>query len=79
MQDVTLVIPAKFESESLPRVLSEIESIEAKKIIVIPKDDFTTLNSIKDYNHKIILQTLKHLPQMILQRHLQPSKYFYYL
>jgi glycosyltransferase involved in cell wall biosynthesis len=56
MQDVTLVIPAKFESESLPRVLKEIESIAAQKIIVIPKDDLTTLNSIKDYDHKIIHQ-----------------------
>jgi len=56
MQDVTLVIPAKFESESLPRVLKEIKNIEAKIIIVIPKDDFTTLNSIKNYNHKIIHQ-----------------------
>ena len=56
MKDVTLVIPAKFESESLPKVLSELKKFHVKKIIVLPKDDILTIKSIKKYNSKIIFQ-----------------------
>ena len=56
MKDVTLVIPAKFESESLPKVISELQKFSVKKIIVMPKDDILTLNSIKKYKCKIIFQ-----------------------
>ena len=56
MKDVTLVIPAKFESESLPKVLSELKKFNVKKIIVLPKDDILTIKSIKKYNSKIIFQ-----------------------
>ena len=56
MKDVTLVIPAKFESESLPKVLSELKKFHVKKIIVLPKDDILTIKSIKKYNCKIIFQ-----------------------
>ena len=56
MNDVTLVIPAKYESESLPSVLEEIKNIDAPKIIVIPKNDLATIESIKDYDCKIIYQ-----------------------
>ena len=52
MQDLTLVIPAKFESESLPIFLKEISEIKCKKLIVLEKNDkhnklnknFTILN-----------------------------------
>jgi len=56
VKDVTLVIPAKFESESLPKVLSELKKFNVKKIIVLPKDDILTIKSIKKYNSKIIFQ-----------------------
>ena len=56
MKDVTLVIPAKFESESLPKVLNELKKFHVKKIIVLPKDDILTIKSIKKYNSKIIFQ-----------------------
>ena len=56
MKDVTLVIPAKFESESLPKVLSELRKFHIKKIIVLPKDDVLTIKSIKKYSSKIIFQ-----------------------
>ena len=39
MQDLTLVIPAKNESESLPQVLDELKEYNLKKILVIPKND----------------------------------------
>ena len=56
MKDVTLVIPAKFESESLPKVLNELKKISVKIIIVMPKDDILTFNSIKKYKYKIVFQ-----------------------
>ena len=37
MRDVTLVIPAKFEADSLPYVLEELKKYPVKKIIVMPK------------------------------------------
>jgi len=36
MKNLTLVIPAKNEAESLPTVLNELKSLDCKKIIVIP-------------------------------------------
>ena len=50
MQDLTLVIPAKHESESLPIFLKEISLFSCKKIIVLDKNDFKTIHAIKDFN-----------------------------
>ena len=56
MKDLTLVIPAKWESESLPLVLKELNKYSCKKIIVIPKNDSSTLNSIRDFKCMILKQ-----------------------
>ena len=56
MKDVTLVIPAKFESESLPRVIAELRKFPVKKIIIMPKNDILTFNSIKKYKCKVIFE-----------------------
>ena len=56
MKDVTLVIPAKFESESLPKVMNELQKFSVKKIIIMPKNDILTFNSIKKYKCKVIFQ-----------------------
>ena len=56
MIDLTLVIPAKNESESLPSVLKELEKFNVKKIIVMSNDDLETCNSIKRYNETIVYQ-----------------------
>ena len=56
LDKLTLVIPAKNESESLPLVLNELQKYKVKKIIVIPKEDIETYNSIKDYDCEIIFQ-----------------------
>lgn len=50
MQDLTLVIPAKFESESLPIFLKEISGLDCKKLIVLEKNDLATIDSIKKFN-----------------------------
>ena len=39
MEDLTLVIPAKNESECLSRVLSELKNFDCKKVIIIPKNE----------------------------------------
>ena len=77
MKDVTLVIPAKFESESLPKVLSELRKIPVKKIIVMPKSDVLTYNSAKNYNCKIIFQKTSGYGSAISQGILSvKTKYF---
>ena len=54
--DLTLVIPAKNEAESLPIVLDEIKSYDLNIIIVTPEDDFKTRQSINNFKHKILSQ-----------------------
>ncbi len=54
MNKLTLVIPAKNESESLPRVLKELEFLKIKTIVVIPAKDNLTKLSIQNFNCKII-------------------------
>lgn len=54
MERLTLVIPAKNESESLPKVLEELKTFDLKVIVVIPKKDELTKESIKNFNCKII-------------------------
>ena len=56
MIDLTLIIPAKNESESLPIVLENLKSISCNIIISLPKDDLSTINSIKKYDVQIIKQ-----------------------
>ena len=56
MNDLTLVIPAKNESESLPKVLEELKEYDLKKIVVVPYDDYDTKNAIKNFDCKILDQ-----------------------
>ena len=56
MIDLTLLIPAKNESESLPKVISELKDLECKKKIILKKDDILTINAIKDLDIEIIYQ-----------------------
>ena len=48
MNDLTLVIPAKKEAESLPIFLKEIEKYECKKLIVLQKEDLETKKAIEN-------------------------------
>jgi len=77
MQDVTLVIPAKFEADSLPYVLEELKKYPVKKIIVMPKSDTLTFKAIKKYNCKIIFQKNNGYGSALIQGILSVrSKYF---
>ncbi len=58
MENLTLVIPAKFESTTLPHVLKEIDDLKfkCKKIVVVPEYDKETIKSIEKFNCKILIQ-----------------------
>lgn len=59
MKNLTLIIPAKYESESLPSVLNEIKSFECKKKIILESTDLNTIESIRDYDCEIVYQDQK--------------------
>ena len=56
MKNLTLVIPAKNEEYSLPKVLNEIKFFKCKKIIVLGKSDLKTIKSLNNFDCKIIKQ-----------------------
>ena len=59
MKNLTLVIPAKYEADSLPKVLEEVKAFGCKIIIVLESNDIETINSTKGYNCKLIYQSKK--------------------
>ena len=67
MEHLTLIIPAKNEEESLPDVLDELKKYNLKIIIILEKDDLDTINSIKEYNCKILYQTNNGYGDALLQ------------
>ena len=67
MDDITLVIPAKNEAESLPKVLDELLKYKIKKIIVIPTEDKKTREAIKNFDCKILFQDGKGFGNALIQ------------
>ena len=59
MDNLTLVIPAKNEKESLPRVLEELKNFNLKTLVVLEREDEETIQSAKNYNCKILYQSGK--------------------
>ncbi len=59
MKDITLIIPAKHEKESLPKVLEELREHELNTLIILEPDDHETIDSIKEFSSKIIYQKNK--------------------
>ncbi len=58
MKSLTLVIPARNEDLSLPKVLEEIKKYKCKKIIILSKKDKKTFNAISNFKCKIIKQKI---------------------
>lgn len=56
MENLTLIIPAKEEKDSLPLVLSELKNFNVKILIILKDTDTETINSIKNFDCKIIYQ-----------------------
>ena len=59
MSNLTLIIPAKNEKESLPKVLSELQAFDYKINIILEASDKLTIEAIKTFNCKIIYQDFK--------------------
>jgi len=59
VKNLTLIIPAKNESDSLPIVLDEIKNYECKVIIILESTDIETINAAKNFNCKLIYQSDK--------------------
>ena len=56
MKNLTLIIPARKEKESLPVVIDEIKNLDCKKKVILAPDDIDTINAIKNLNIDIIYQ-----------------------
>lgn len=56
MNDLTLVIPAKNEAESLPKVLDELQKFNYNISVVLHKTDHQTIKSIENYNVELVFQ-----------------------
>ena len=56
MKNLTLIIPARKEKESLPLVIDEIKKLDCKKKVILTSDDVDTINAIKNLNIDIIYQ-----------------------
>ena len=59
MSNLTLVIPAKKEGQSLPAVLEELKIYDYKKLIVLEKSDIETIEAIKKFDCDILYQVNK--------------------
>ena len=59
MKNLTLIIPAKNESESLPEVLKEIKDYECKVIVILEESDIKTIEVVKNFDCKIVYQSDK--------------------
>jgi glycosyltransferase involved in cell wall biosynthesis len=57
VKNLTLIIPAKNESDSLPIVLNEIKNLDCSIIIILESTDIETINATKNFNCKIVHQT----------------------
>lgn len=78
MKDLTLIIPAKNEPESLPYVLIELEKLKLEFLIIMEERDFVTINAIDRFKSKIIFQKDKGYGDAILLG-LQSIKTKYFL
>lgn len=77
MNELTLIIPAKKEKDSLPKVLDELKKFNLKIIIILEKDDIETIESIANYNCQIIYQVNKgYGDALILGLNNVKTKYF---
>jgi hypothetical protein len=57
MNDLTLIIPAKNESESLPHIIDSLNYLKCKIKVSLKIDDVATINSIKNKDVEIFYQS----------------------
>ena len=59
MNNLTLIIPAKNEPESLRKVIKELNSYNYKISVVLHETDYATIESIKEFDVEILLKFSK--------------------
>ena len=79
MDNLTLVIPAKNEKESLPHVLNELKKFKLKILVILESEDIETINSIKNFNCKILNQSKKGYGNALIEGINKHYKIFLYL
>ena len=67
MDNLTLVIPAKYEKESLSKVLDELKPYNLKILVVLEKEDIETIRSIEGKNCEILHQINKGYGDALIQ------------
>ncbi len=67
MNNLTLIIPAKKEKESLSKVLDELKPYNFKIIVVLEQHDLETIETIKNKNCKILYQNNKGYGDALIQ------------
>ena len=67
MKNLTLIIPAKREAESLPQVLQGIKNVDCKIIVILESSDIETIESIKDFDRQIVYQSNKGYGDALIQ------------
>jgi glycosyltransferase involved in cell wall biosynthesis len=59
MKNLTLIIPAKNEADSLPKVLEEIKNYDCKVIIILESTDVNTISAVQNFKCQLIYQSGK--------------------
>ena len=67
MKNLTLIIPAKKEKESLSKVLDELEPYNFKIVIILEKEDLETIETIRNKNCEILYQINKGYGDALIQ------------
>ena len=67
MNNLTLIIPAKKEKESLSKVLDEIQPHNLKITVILEEEDYETIDSIKNKNCEILYQNGKGYGDALIQ------------
>lgn len=67
MENLTLVIPAKKEKESLPQVLAELDKYNLKILIVLEENDKDTIDSLNNFDCEILYQKNKGYGDALIQ------------
>ena len=67
MPNLTLIIPAKNEAESLPSVLNELKNFNFNKIVILESSDKSTIESIRNYDCEILFQNEKGYGNALIQ------------
>ncbi len=67
MKNLTLIIPAKKEKESLSKVLDELKPYNIRTIVVLEREDIETIETINNHNCEILYQKDKGYGDALIQ------------